>query len=202
MFNSIQSRKNKQMKTLLMGFTVIIFSLAVLVYGCNAQSAEKPKTEEKSPGLSIFHPDKGTTNAEAEKLRNRGIEFAVKLENDRAIAEFTKAIKLDPKYADAYSRRGAAYSNNKDNDSAIADFTKAIELDPKFDLAYMNRGASYVVKKEYKLAIADFTKAIEIGDNIEMAYIMRADAYEKIGRKDLADADNKKLRELMAKPKQ
>jgi len=180
----------------------MVFSLAVLVQGCNAQSDEKPKTQEQSPSYSAFASDRGTNNAEAEKLRNSGIDFAVELENDRAIAEFTKAIELDPNYADAYGRRGAAYSNKKDDDRAIADFTKAIELNPKFDLAYLNRGSSYVIKKEYELAIRDFTKAIEIGTNSEMAYIVRADAYEKIGRKDLADADNKKFKELMSTPKQ
>lgn len=41
-----------------------------------------------------------------------------------------------------------------------------------------------------------------MGDNSGLGYIMRATAYEKIGRKDLADADNKKFRELMDKPKQ
>ena len=213
--HSVPNRKgNNYMNIISMRFIVMVFSLAALVQVSNAQSDEKPKTgdqppvfstapagKDTSPVFSAVPADKGTTNAEAEKFRNSGIGFAVRLENDRAIAEFTKAIELDPKYADAYNRRGASYSNKKDDDRAVADFTKAIELNPKFDMAYINRGASYMVKKKYDLAIADFTKVIETGTEIEFAYIMRADAYEKIGRKDLAAADNKKFRELMNKPK-
>ena len=39
-----------------------------------------------------------------------------------AIADYTKAIKLNPNYADAYYNRGVAKSNLQDYDGAIADF--------------------------------------------------------------------------------
>ena len=50
---------------------------------------------------------------------------------DKAIADFTEAIRLDPKYAEAYCNRGCAYRNKGDYDKAIADFTEAIRLNPK-----------------------------------------------------------------------
>ena len=62
---------------------------------------------------------------------------------DRAIADYTEAIRLDPKYANAYSNRGVAYSDKGDKDRAIADFTEAIRLDPKYADAYNNRGFAY-----------------------------------------------------------
>ncbi len=133
---------------MLVKFIIAIVIFTALTQACEAQSDKKTQTGEQPIAISAFPSDKGTTNAEAEKFRNSGIEFAVKLENDRAIADFTKAIELDPKYADAYSRRGAAYSNKKDDDRAIADFTKVIELDPKFYFAYINRGGIYLIKKD------------------------------------------------------
>ena len=71
---------------------------------------------------------------------NRGVAYSDKGDTDRAIADFTEAIRLDPKYANAYVNRGVAYGDKGENDRAIADYTEAIRLDPKFAHAYCNRG--------------------------------------------------------------
>ena len=53
-------------------------------------------------------------------------------DNDRAIADYTEAIRLDPKYANAYNNRGVSLQADKgDYDRAIADYNEAIRLDPK-----------------------------------------------------------------------
>src|SRR5450830_460290 len=41
--------------------------------------------------------------------RNRGNAFRIKGDNDRAIADFDAAIRLDPKYAFAFYNRGLAW---------------------------------------------------------------------------------------------
>ena len=61
-----------------------------------------------------------------------------------AIADFTKAIELDPDDAVAYYNRGNSKRKLKDYYGAIADYTKAIELDPDVADAYYNRGWSKV----------------------------------------------------------
>ena len=72
--------------------------------------------------------------------------YGDKGENDRAIADYNEAIRLDPKYAAAYNNRGNAYRDKGDTDRAIADFNEAIRLDPKLAHAYNNRGNAYVTK--------------------------------------------------------
>src|SRR6266403_339236 len=52
-------------------------------------------------------------------------------DNDRAIADYNEAIRLDPKHARAFHHRGYAYSDKGDNDRAIADYNEAIRLNPK-----------------------------------------------------------------------
>src|SRR5580704_10711645 len=45
---------------------------------------------------------------------NRGAAYFAKGDNDRAIADATKAIELDPKYDAAYYNRGNAYRKKGD----------------------------------------------------------------------------------------
>ena len=63
--------------------------------------------------------------------RNRGIAWCAKQEYDKAIADYTEAIRLDPKDATAYDDRGNAWYAKNEYDKAIADYTEAIRLDPE-----------------------------------------------------------------------
>ena len=62
---------------------------------------------------------------------------------DKAIADYSKAIEIDPKYAEAYCNRGVAYGKIEQWDKAIADFNKAIEIDPNYYQALTNRDVTY-----------------------------------------------------------
>lgn len=50
---------------------------------------------------------------------------------DKAIADFTKVIALDPKDHSYYSLRGFAYEKNGQRTQAIADYRTAIKLNPR-----------------------------------------------------------------------
>ena len=94
---------------------------------------------------------------------NRGIQWLNEGEPDKAIPEFTKAIELDPKMADAYYQRGAkTIEVGGDVDAAIRDLSKAIELDARQTDALATRGQAYEGRKEYDKAIADFSKYIAL----------------------------------------
>ena len=102
-----------------------------------------------------------------------------KREWNKAIADFTEAIRLNPRLALAYGGRGFAYSQKDDWDKAIADCTEAIGLDPKLGLAYSSRGFAYLQKKEWDKAIADYTEAIGIDPKRAEDYASRGDAYSQ-----------------------
>ena len=65
---------------------------------------------------------------------------------DKAIADYTEAIRLDAKHALAYNNRGRAYWSNNNYDKAIADYTEAIQLTPKYALVFNNRGLELCVQ--------------------------------------------------------
>jgi len=127
---------------------------------------------------------------------NRGNAYDDKGEVDRAIADYTKAIALDPNYAFAYNNRGLTYEKKGEIDRAIADYTKAIALDPKNAIAYTNRGAAYYSKGALDRAIADFDEAIKLNPNYAITYTNRGYTYEKKGDKDQAIADFRKALEI------
>ena len=58
--------------------------------------------------------------------------YGNKGDQDRAIADYDQAIRLDPGLAHAYANRGSAYTDKMDYDRAIADLDQAIRLDPGF----------------------------------------------------------------------
>ena len=84
-------------------------------------------------------------------------------EHDKAIADYTEAIRLNPKDADAYYNRGLAYWNKGKFDKAIAEYTEAIRLNPKLAEAYYSRGFAYRNNGDLAKAEADFAKAKELG---------------------------------------
>ena len=56
-------------------------------------------------------------------------------EYDMAIADYSKAIKLEPKTARYYYNRGLAHVGIKQFDKAIADFEEFLELSPYYPKA-------------------------------------------------------------------
>lgn len=57
---------------------------------------------------------------------------------DLAIADITKAIEYNPKFANHYLLRGSAFYRKDDYTAAIADYTKAIEINPQSPLLILD----------------------------------------------------------------
>ena len=103
------------------------------------------------------------TSAFAPYYNNRGLAKEGKGDQDGAIADYSRAIELDPKFAaGAYSNRGLAKEAKGDHDGAIADYSRAIELDPKQPRVYINRGFAKQAKGDVDGAIADYNRASEL----------------------------------------
>ena len=101
------------------------------------------------------------------------------LDYDEAVEDFTKAIELDPLYAEAYKERGEADCGCLNFEMAIEDFTKAIELDPSYAEAYKGRGFAKLANdrkvplEDCKDALKDCMKALQLDPENSDAYYWR-----------------------------
>ena len=77
----------------------------------------------------------GSTRVCAEPYNNRGSAYQSKGDHDRAIADYSEAIGINPNYAIAYSNRGNLFEARKRREEAIADFRRALALDPNHQLS-------------------------------------------------------------------
>jgi cytochrome c-type biogenesis protein CcmH/NrfG len=110
-------------------------------------------------------------------------------DNDRAIADYNEAIRIDPDYADAFYGRGNAWSEKFDDARALADYNQAIRLDPNHAAALNNRGAAWLAMGQYDRAVADFSAAIRIDPRDADYYNNLGNAWHLKGDNDRAIVD-------------
>lgn len=149
-------------------------ALSVLVAGCSdgqdhlkkgREANEARRFDEAIEELTLAIESRDLPQAELGNAYNdRGIAYMSEDDHDRAIADYTKAIELNPQCAPAFlNNRASVYISKGDLGKAIADCTRAIELDPKNAVAYYNRGHAYNQKGDKAKAGADLRKAKELG---------------------------------------
>jgi tetratricopeptide (TPR) repeat protein len=111
----------------------------------------------------------------------RGNGYTFESDIDKAMADYSKAISINPDFIKAYNNRGNIYARKGEYDLAIADYDKAVNLKPDLAEAYLNRGTAYNDKREYDRAINDYDKAMSLTPGDADAYYNRGVAYENKG---------------------
>lgn len=126
----------------------------------------------------------------AKEAFDKGLAYLEELKLDEAIAEFSKAIVINPNYAEVYRARSIAYFEKNDlvkfhEDENMLDKLGYIS-DPKFmdyllkkfpTMSYCLQGTSDLVNNDYDEAIANFNKALELNPNLAAAYLGRGTLY-------------------------
>jgi len=127
----------------------------------------------------------------ADAYYNRGVAYCKVRNYMQAIADFDRAIEIDPEYSAAYYNRSLAYSKLGNYKQAIADCDRAVGINPKYAAAYYNRGLAYGKLGDHRQAISDFDRAIGINPEYADAYHNRGLADGKLGehRQAIADFD-------------
>jgi tetratricopeptide (TPR) repeat protein len=117
----------------------------------------------------------------------RGSAYRSRDDNQSAVADFNKAIELDPKRA-AYNR-GLVHATRGEHDQAIAEYDEAIKANANDAPAYNARGGSLNAKGLRDRAFADWNEAIRLDPSMAVAYQNRGNAYLNKGDRELAAID-------------
>jgi tetratricopeptide (TPR) repeat protein len=92
-------------------------------------------------------------------LRRRGTASAGRRDLKSAIADYDRAIRLDPNDAENYYERGKVYVDSGQLQLAANDFDQALKLRPEYVAALLARGATRLGLKDLPGARADFDAA-------------------------------------------
>lgn len=134
------------------GLIVALLFLAAVLLADPASAGDADTCRNASGDEAIDACTRAITSGEyggnyiATLLLKRGLKYHAKGDNDRAMADYDAAIRLDPQNADAFYNRGVEYRNKGDYDRAIADFDEVIRLDPQDARAFMNRAFAFSAK--------------------------------------------------------
>jgi serine/threonine protein kinase len=125
----------------------------------------------------------------AEALFQGGLNYREDKQPEKAIAEFGKALALDPGHAGCHYYLGKIHHDRRDYDAAIAHYGRAFACGLDDPYAYIDRGNAWYDKAEYGAAIADYSRAIETDPGCVLAYQRRARAHAKLGHEALHQDD-------------
>jgi serine/threonine-protein kinase len=111
---------------------------------------------------------------------------------DDAIADFERALALDPANPDALMGLGLAYEAKNRLGDAEALYRKAIALRPTFWSGYSRLGVFYYARGRYPEAEAAFKRVIELTPDNVRGYDNLGGLYHLMGRDDEAEATLRK----------
>ncbi|NVM03136.1 MAG: tetratricopeptide repeat protein [Candidatus Helarchaeota archaeon] len=127
-----------------------------------------PKSEQitqKSILLTLDEPEKRKSTAK--NCYVKGFEFLLLKNYNKAINYFTKAIKIDPEFKEAWFELGKCYSKTGNLQKVIDCNLKAIVIDPKLKNAWNFLAATYLASGNYHRAIKCYEKVVEIDPKLK-----------------------------------
>lgn len=184
------------------------------------RAAHQQKRYDEAIRLFTVDINSGTNTPHnlAVVYNNRGNSYLAKGQLGQALADFNRAIDLDPSHANPYYNRSIVHERQGKKTQAIADVQQYIKLKPQDPdgpsrLARLQKGVTPPVKQSgdkpatfyndrgwqrYKAgqlaeALADFNQAIKIKPDFALAYNNRGIVHRKMKKYDLALVDYRKV---------
>lgn len=133
----------------------------------------------------------------ADAYCNRGLyNYQRDRRADAALADFDRAIALNPRMVDAWVSKGTVLAEGGQYDSALVCFERTLQLQPDNARAWNNRGGIKMRKGDLPGAVADLSRAVEINPGYRDGYSNRALAYMQVQDYEKSIPDNRRAIEL------
>ncbi|MCU0848205.1 MAG: tetratricopeptide repeat protein [Spirochaetes bacterium] len=101
---------------------------------------------------------------------HRGLVYFSLSEYEKAVDDFTEAIKIEPNDTRVFTNRGLAYRMLKQYDSAVADFNKSLEINPLWPDTFYGRALTRFDMGDVRAALEDIDKAIKLNPEFKQAF--------------------------------
>src|SRR3954471_9772341 len=179
----------------------LVALLAAPLGGCSfdlgswGADSQKPQPVAQKPTDDVG----ARSVSDSKGYATRGQVLAKSGKNEEALAEFDRALALDPYNVQALYGRGLIYQADKHHEQAIADFTAANGLKPQRVEPLLARATSYLAIDKTKEAASDLDEAVQSDPNSAQAWSARGVTYERLG--DKAKAFTSYGRALALRPK-
>ena len=115
-------------------------------------------------------------------FREMGLAHQFLGNHESAIAEFSKAIEVEPNDYETMIRRGKSRAQIKDHKVAVEDFTYVIRREPDNHRARYHRAVSRAAIGNYDQALVDIVKAIKIAPKIPRYHLLHAELMQRQGK--------------------
>ncbi len=115
---------------------------------------------------------------------------------DKALADFDRAIKLDPSWSSHYSGRALVYEAKKDYNHALKDYNEAVRLSANRGFVYWERARFFKSQGKLNKALADLNEAIRLDPSSPLFLSSRSSIYIQNNDLDHAVADLTRLIDL------
>ena len=103
-----------------------------------------------------------TINAKIKKIYDKGMQYSRAEQNDKAIKEFSKALKQAPNFIDAQIQLSAIYYDMKNYEKAEEGFEKVVQLDPTYKKrALYTLALAEMRSKKFDEAVIHFKQYID-----------------------------------------
>ena len=133
---------------------------------------------------AIRHYDQliNAANPDALNLFRRAAALDAVGLTDKALTDYSDAIKLDPNASLAFLNRGVLLATRKRAyDRAIQDFDRVLVLEPDNVDALIRRGDAFVQLGDFGRGMGDLDRAVSMAPENPLAYLMRGLAYGRRG---------------------
>jgi len=148
-----------------------------------------PNTAEEEPQLDIPQPTEPHPNSEEapETYNDRGLENYLAERLPQAISDFSKALELDPDFAETHYNLGSLYEDVRDFDRARSEYRLAML--GGLTAAYNNLARLYILEKDYAAAVGLLLKGLKLAQlDAEKSALQKNLGWARLGQGRYAEA--------------
>jgi len=143
-------------------------------------------------------------NEYAEEYYHLGLECLEMNEPKAAITNFDKAIRMNPRYVDAFVSKARTQLDTGRLRESLDTVNQALGISPLHFKALSSRGKIYYALQDYESAVSDLDRCVRLKDDNISAHQLLGDVYSAMGEEEQATllwAIAERLRKKKAKKK-